>query len=113
MHEVSLMESTLELATRSAQAQGASQIHQITLRVGQLSGVIPEALHFAFEVVAQGTIAADAKLVIESVPARCHCSACGTEFEPPDIIYACPQCQTLATEVRQGKELEIVSLEVS
>lgn len=113
MHEVSIMESTLELAEQSAQQQGATQIHQLTLRVGELSGVIPEALRFAFDVVAQGTMAAAAKLTIESVPAVCHCSACDEDFQPPDIIYECPHCHGLATELRQGKELELVSLEVS
>jgi hydrogenase nickel incorporation protein HypA/HybF len=113
MHEVSLMESTLELAVRSAQQQGASQIHQLTLRVGQLSGVIPEALEFAFEVVRQGTLADQAKMVIESVPALCHCANCDRDFQPDDYIYDCPHCHQICSEVRQGKELELVSLEVS
>jgi hydrogenase nickel incorporation protein HypA/HybF len=51
MHEVSLLESTLELAVDYAHQQGATQIHRLTLRVGQLSGVIPEALQFAFDIV--------------------------------------------------------------
>jgi hydrogenase nickel incorporation protein HypA/HybF len=113
MHEVSLMESTLEIAVRSAQQQGATQIHQLTLRVGQLSGVIPEALEFAFEVVRQGTLADQAKMVIESVPALCHCGSCDRDFQPDDYIYDCPRCHQLCSELRQGKELELVSLEVS
>lgn len=113
MHEVSIMESTLELAVRSAQQQGATRIHQLTLRVGQLSGVIPDALEFAFEVVRQGTLADQAEMIIESVPALCHCDRCDRDFEPDDYIYDCPQCHQLSSEVRQGKELELVSLEVS
>ncbi|NJN20423.1 MAG: hydrogenase maturation nickel metallochaperone HypA [Leptolyngbya sp. RL_3_1] len=113
MHEVSLMESTLEIAVRSAQQQGASRIHQLTLRVGQLSGVIPEALEFAFEVVRQGTLADQAKMVIESVPALCHCGHCDRDFQPDDYIYDCPSCHQLCSDLRQGKELELVSLEVS
>jgi hydrogenase nickel incorporation protein HypA/HybF len=113
MHEVSLLENTLELALGYAQQQGASRIHRLTLRVGQLSGVIPEALRFAFEVVVQGTIAETAQLEIETIPAICYCSSCQQDFQPTDWIYECPACQQLCTELRQGRDLELVSLEVS
>lgn len=51
MHEVSLMQTTLDLAFNHAAQQGAQQIHWIKLRVGELSGVVPEALTLAFEIV--------------------------------------------------------------
>jgi hydrogenase nickel incorporation protein HypA/HybF len=113
MHEVSLLENTLELALSYAQQQGATQIHQLTLRVGQLSGVIPEALQFAFDIVAQGTIAEKAQLLIETIPAICYCQTCQQDFQPTDWIYECPTCHQLCTELLQGRDLELVSLEVS
>ena len=57
MHEVGVMQSALEIALEQAGRQGASRIDCIALRVGMLSGVVPEALEFAFDVVARGTIA--------------------------------------------------------
>jgi hydrogenase nickel incorporation protein HypA/HybF len=51
MHEVSLLENTLELALDYARQQNVTQIQHLTFRVGQLSGVIPEALQFAFDLV--------------------------------------------------------------
>lgn len=113
MHEVSLLENTLELAVGYAQKQGASQIHRLTLRVGELSGVIPEALRFAFEIVVQGTMAETAKLDIETIPAICYCPTCQQKFQPTDWIYECPQCHQLCTEILQGRDLELVSLEIS
>lgn len=113
MHEVSLMQSTLDLALDYAQRRGATQIHQFTMRVGQLSGVVPEALEFAFDMVVQNTIAQGARLSIEQVPARCHCATCEQDFQPDDWIYDCPHCHQISTDVRQGKELDLVSLEVS
>lgn len=113
MHEVSLIESTLDLALNYAKEQGASQIHRIKLRVGALSGVIPEALNFAFEVVAKGTIAENSHLEIETVPVIVHCPNCQIDFAPSDLIYDCPRCQQLCYDVRQGKELELASLEIS
>lgn len=113
MHEISVMESTLELAVNCARQQGAEQIRQMTLRVGTLSGVVPEALAFAFDVVVQGTIAQQARLTIKTISARCCCPNCGSDFQPPDWIFECPDCAHLCTEVYQGRELELASLEVS
>ena len=113
MHEVSLLENTLELAVGYAQQQGASHIHRLTLRVGALSGVIPEALRFAFEIVVQGTMAAQAELVIEMLPAICYCADCDQDFQPTDYIYECPRCHQLSSQIRQGRDLELISLEVS
>ena len=113
MHEVSIIQSMLDIAFEQSQSQGANQIHQLNLRVGTISGVIPEALRFAFESCVQGTIAADAKLEIEWIKAICYCHQCHAEFTPHDWVYICPRCDRLSHEIRQGRELQLVSLEVS
>jgi len=112
MHEVGIMERTLEIAIDRARERGASQIHALKMRVGVLSGVVPDALSFAFDVAAQGTIAENARFEIESVPARCLCDRCGQEFEPVDIIFECPNCHQISANVASGKELELTSMEV-
>ncbi len=113
MHEVSIMQNALDLALAQAAQQGAQRIHWIKLRVGELSGVIPDALAFAFEIVTAGTIAAEAQLELETVPVICYCLTCQQDFHPDDWIYSCPICNQLTTELRQGRELELSSLEVS
>jgi hydrogenase nickel incorporation protein HypA/HybF len=113
MHELSLMEQTLAIALEHAQREGASHIHQLTMRVGALSGVVPDALRFAFDVLTPGTIAEGARLDIESVPLVARCARCGQEFEAADLLGECPRCGETATELRQGRELELASLEVS
>lgn len=113
MHEVSLMAQTLEIALDCAKQRDATQIHRLKLRVGRLSGVVPEALTFAFDVVTKDTIAQNAQLEIETVPARCYCDRCQIEFQPDDIIFTCPHCHQTSTQVLSGKELELASLEVS
>ncbi|MEB3338230.1 MAG: hydrogenase maturation nickel metallochaperone HypA [Leptolyngbyaceae bacterium] len=113
MHEVGIMENTLDIALDHANRQGATQIHHMTLRVGQLSGVEADALAFAFDVVMQGTIAEHAQLTIDLVPAICFCPTCQQEFQPTDWIYECPTCHQFSTDLRQGKELELASMEVS
>jgi hydrogenase nickel incorporation protein HypA/HybF len=113
MHEVGLIESALELAEEQALLRGARRIHRITLRLGKLAGVEPEALAFAFDVVTAGTMADGATLGIESVPIVCFCAACRAEFAPADFVFACPRCGAPSGDVRAGRELELVSLEVS
>jgi len=113
VHEVGLMQSALELAEEQARSRGATRIHRITLRVGRLAGVEPEALAFAFDVVTAGTMAEGAALQIESVPVVCSCGRCGKEFAPQDFVFACPGCGALSRDVRAGQELELTSLEVS
>lgn len=113
MHEVSIMSQTLEIATENAQQQDANQIHRLKMRIGAMSGVVPEALNFAFDVVVEGTIAQGAKLEIEVVPVVCYCPHCQIEFQPPDLFYECPQCDRLSNKIIAGREIELISLEVS
>lgn len=107
------MQDTLAIALRRAAEEGAQRIHRLTMRIGPLSGVVPEALEFAFDVLAQGTIAEGAKLEVERVPIRCYCPTCRLEFQPEDFLYECPRCHDSRVEVHAGRELELASLEVS
>lgn len=113
MHEFSLMQSALETAVQKTRAAGASQIHRLQLRVGKLSGVVPEALRSAFTALKNETPASDAVLEIEEVPALCWCAKCAAEFEAADWKYECPRCHEFSGELRRGKELELASLEIS
>ena len=113
MHEVSLMEQTLAIAIDHADQQNATRIHRLVMRIGTMSGVVPEALSFAFDVTIQGTIAEGATLEIETVPVLCYCSHCQHDFQPQDIIYECPDCGRFTAQSRQGQEIELKTLEVS
>ncbi len=113
MHELALMEELRRIALEAAVAQGARRIHAMRLRVGRLSGVDPEALRFAFEVVMAEGMASGAQLELEVVPSRCRCGPCGAPFEPEDLILVCPLCGAPAAEVLAGRELELIGLEVT
>jgi hydrogenase nickel incorporation protein HypA/HybF len=113
MHEVSIMESALGIAEESARLHGATRIHSVTLRIGRLAGVEPEALELAFEVVTAGTLAEGAKLKIEATEVVCYCPDCQVDFVPVGFVFRCPRCGRDSRVVRQGRELELLSLEVS
>jgi hydrogenase nickel incorporation protein HypA/HybF len=99
------MQCALDQALDEAQRAG--------LRIGALSGVVPEALQFAFEALSEGTPAAGAKLTIEPVPARFWCEHCRQEFPSARLIPECPVCGNHSRNLRAGRELELASLEVA
>jgi hydrogenase nickel incorporation protein HypA/HybF len=113
VHEYGIMQSTLNMAIHQAQQAGANRIHGLRLRVGRLSGVVTDALEFAFEALRPGTPAADARLEIETVPAALWCASCQAEFESPEFLCECPTCGGVSGELRHGREMELVSMEIS
>ena len=112
LHELALMQSVAELAQAEASRQGAEAITAIRLRVGSLAGVDPEALRFAAEVVLAEGLTAGARLEIEPVPARAWCRPCTALFTLEQGLCRCPRCGTVSAELRQGRELELASLEL-
>jgi hydrogenase nickel incorporation protein HypA/HybF len=112
MHEVSLMAEAVRLAVETARASGRGRITGLKLRVGTLSGAVPEAMRFAFDVVCQGTLAEGAWLEIESIPAVCWCATCQTEFVCQDGFNECPRCHDLSGDLRRGRDLEIAAVEL-
>ena len=112
MHELSIMQSALSLALDQARQAGAARVHTIRLRIGALSGVVPDALEFAFEALTPGTMAEGAQLAIEHVPARFWCTTCTQEFQSDDLFAECPGCHSLSGELRAGREMEVASLEI-
>ena len=113
MHEFSIMEAALETAVQKTRAAGATQIHRLKLRVGKLSGVVPEALRFAFEALKVNTLAAAAEFEIEEVSAVCWCAECAAEFDARNLNYECPRCHQPSGDLRRGKEMDLASLEIS
>ncbi|MGW3116440.1 hydrogenase maturation nickel metallochaperone HypA [Streptomyces sp. NPDC001107] len=112
MHELSIATAIIERADELARADGTDAVSAVTVRVGELAGVVPDALSFAFEVARDGTALAAARLVVESVPAQAYCGACAQEFTvgmPP--FFWCPHCDRPSTDLRSGRELEITGIE--
>lgn len=113
MHEVSIMAEALRMAVESARDAGAERISGVRLRVGALSGAVPDAMTFAWDVVRRDSIAAEAWLEIETVPASCWCGRCQAEFACADYLSECPRCHEWSGDVRRGRELELASVELN
>ena len=112
MHEQSIVESLLALALENAEKAKASKILRIYLVVGELSGVMEEAVDFYFSFLSRNTIAAEASIFYRHVPAQLRCRDCNTIFLPEKLNYHCPNCKEQQVEIIAGRELYIDSMEV-
>ncbi|MFB7668001.1 hydrogenase maturation nickel metallochaperone HypA [Kitasatospora sp. NPDC056138] len=111
MHEMSIALAVVEQVAEAARRHGARSVESVRLQVGELAGVVPEALAFCFELACADTVVAGAELLAEPVAARARCGGCATEWPvgmPPDLC--CPGCGGAQTELLAGRELQILSV---
>ena len=112
MHELSIAASIVEAVTETAAAYPGARVHAVRLRVGALSAVVEDSLQFCWGVSPEGTPLAGATLMVRTIPVVVHCAACGVDSEIGVQSFRCPQCGEPATDLRQGRELEIESIEI-
>ena len=113
MHELSIAYSLVELATESARKAGARRVSEVHLRLGVLAGVVREALEFSYDVATADTMLDHSKLLVEVLPIKIYCRVCATEVELEGVQrFRCPRCDTPSGDIRQGRELEITSIEI-
>ncbi len=87
-------------------------MHSVKLEVGALCAVVPDAMTFCFELATEGTVADGASLEVDMRPGAGRCRSCGTSFELNDLILLCP-CGSADVDVTAGRDLKILSMEVS
>jgi hydrogenase nickel incorporation protein HypA/HybF len=112
MHETSIALAVVDQIAERARQEARTGVRAVGLRIGELAGVVPEALEFCFAQACEGTVAQGAALGIEAVEARARCGACSHEWSvgmPPDLC--CPLCDAAAAHLISGRELEITAVE--
>lgn len=114
MHELSIANSIVESITEAlADSEPDATVQTVHVRVGAMSGVVPDALDFAWSSAAMGTRLDGAILDIDFVPAAVFCPSCNTEVELPGPIMRCPDCGSPTPKLVRGNELEILSVELN
>jgi hydrogenase nickel incorporation protein HypA/HybF len=117
MHELSLVTSIVETVTETLAAlpdsSRGSRVLEVRLRVGALASVIPESLEFCWGIVSEGTPLEGSRLVVNLLPVVVHCESCGQDAELEGVqSFRCPRCGEPCSDMRQGRELEIESIEI-
>lgn len=113
MHEISLIESIIEIIIAEMPKHNVTKIESITLRIGEMRQLIPETLHFGFDVLSKDTPLEGAKLIVEKIPTKGRCKICDQEFVIEDWFRNCPRCDAANIKIISGKELDIVGFEGS
>jgi hydrogenase nickel incorporation protein HypA/HybF len=112
MHELPVTEHIIRIAKEEAEKHNASKVKEIRIKVGELSGLIPDCMQFYFDIASEGTIVHGAFLRIEKVPITIRCNDCGHQEELPSRRFNCSKCESFNVKIIGGNEFLIDSLEV-
>ena len=103
----------MDTVTESLAAYPGARVVEVRLRVGALASVVRESLEFCYGIAAEGTALEGSRLVINVLPVVMHCEKCGEDVELEGVqSFRCPRCGEPCFDLRQGRELEIDSIEI-
>jgi hydrogenase nickel incorporation protein HypA/HybF len=109
VHELSITQSVVTAVTGRL---GDARVRRVRLEVGKVSGIVPDAMRFCFEMVTAGTTLEGAVLEIDEPPGRAHCRTCGADFDTAEVLPLC-DCGSADVGVLGGTELRILEVEVA
>jgi hydrogenase nickel incorporation protein HypA/HybF len=110
MHELSIVMSIVELATKEAAKHHATVIEEIELDIGCLTGVEMDSFEFAWKQGVKRTILENASKKVNRIEGRARCSDCNTHFQMLQLFDSCPNCKSHLAEIISGKELKLKTL---
>lgn len=108
MHELSITQSIVDAVVGHVDGR---KVTLVRLRVGRLSGMVPDAVRFCFELLTEGTSLAGCDLQIDEPDGHAACRTCSSRFTLDDLILLCP-CGSADVEILSGRELSVASVEV-
>jgi hydrogenase nickel incorporation protein HypA/HybF len=110
MHEFSLATEVIKLAQTEAEKNKALSVGEITIEVGNMSGVEADPFESALKLLCVGSILENSILNIVRIKGRGFCISCEHEFEMNLRMDTCPKCGSFPSEIRGGNEFRVISL---
>jgi hydrogenase nickel incorporation protein HypA/HybF len=110
MHEFSLAGEVIKLARQEAEKNKALAVNEITIEVGNFSGIEADAFESALGLLSEGSVLEKTHLNIVKIKGKGICSACYKEFEMNQRMDTCPICNSFPSEIKGGNEFRVVSL---
>jgi len=105
----------MEILTQAVEENDLHQVHAVTVEAGELRQIVPESLQMAFDALKSEKDCCRAirncHLNLIIIPQLVVCRDCSRKFYPEDLCYICPDCSSINTEVENGDELIIRSIE--
>jgi hydrogenase nickel incorporation protein HypA/HybF len=113
MHELSVVSSIVDVVTESLAAYPGARVVEVRLKVGALASVVRESLEFCYEIATKETRLEGSRLEVKVLPVVIHCAVCNQDAELEGVqSFRCPKCDEPSYDLRQGRELEIDSIEI-
>ncbi len=109
MHELGITQNIVAIVAEYAKN---STVKRLTLEVGQLSAIMPEAIRFCFDICSQGTALEGATLEIIETPGLGKCRQCGAKTSLKEPFGLCKSCGGTKLDIIQGQELNIKEMEI-
>lgn len=109
MHELGITRNVVAICSERA---AGNRVLRVTLEIGTLSAVMPDALRFCFDVCAKGTPLEGALLDVVEIPGRARCEDCGGEVAMASLSGQCA-CGSRRLRLFAGEELKIREMEVA
>lgn len=111
MHELSLANEILRLVEESIQ-DTKGEIKEITLKVGEFSGVMIDSLVFGLETLGKDILSENTKIEVEKIPLKVKCKECQVISKVEPHIFVCPSCDSNSVQIVSGEELELASIDI-
>ncbi len=108
MHELAIIQSVVDMVVERTAGRQVATVH---ITVGQLSGVVPDAMQFCYEIVTAGTPLVGSSLAIDATAGSGHCRTCDEDFALDRLILLCP-CGSADVQIVTGQELLVTSVEM-
>ena len=108
-----LAEGLVKASLDALAGRSFKKVDKVMVSVGELAGVLPEALEFAFEALSAGTPLEGAQLCQQKSPVSLRCRCCGADYSPSGFPYICPMCASPEFEITGGEEVFVSALEIT
>lgn len=108
MHEFGITQNIVAIVAEHAQGE---KVQRVTLEIGKLSAIMPDAIRFCFDVCCKDTVLEGATLEIIEIPGLGCCRRCGAEI-PLEQPFGICSCGSVELDVIRGEELKIKQLEI-
>lgn len=112
MHELAICQAIMDQVEHLAKEHRAHRIRSVALKIGPSSDIEPYLLELAFPLVSAGTVAEGSKLMIIRPEIRIRCHQCSAVSTATLLKLACPECGNWQTELLNGDELTLASIEM-
>lgn len=110
MHELSIVNSLIELCEENAKNNNANIIKEVHVKIGRLSGVEVELFKRTFDTFKEDSLCKNSTLLVHLQDVIIKCQECQSQDVLKENIFICPKCGSKDLKIIDGEELYLMRL---